>query len=43
MLKAIREMDLKYNLSSFIRDLPNIREQTFKESTIISAFKKARV
>ncbi|KFY20161.1 hypothetical protein V493_07734, partial [Pseudogymnoascus sp. VKM F-4281 (FW-2241)] len=43
VLKAIREMDLDYSLSSFIRDLPNIREQTFKESTIISAFEKAGI
>ncbi|KFZ23545.1 hypothetical protein V502_01970 [Pseudogymnoascus sp. VKM F-4520 (FW-2644)] len=41
VLKAIRDMDLDYNLSSFIRDLLNIKEQTFKESTIISAFRKA--
>ena len=41
--KAIRDMDLEYNLASFIRDLPYIREQTFKESTIIHAFQKAGI
>ncbi|KFY97969.1 hypothetical protein V498_01766 [Pseudogymnoascus sp. VKM F-4517 (FW-2822)] len=43
VLKAIRDMDLEYNIASFIRDLPYIREQTFKESTIISAFQKAGI
>jgi hypothetical protein len=38
VLKAIREMDLQYNLFSFMRDIPHIREQTFKESTITHAF-----
>ena len=41
VLKAIRDLDLDYNISSFIRDLPYIRKQTFKESTIVSAFQKA--
>jgi hypothetical protein len=41
--KAIRDMDLDYKLASFIRDLPNIREQTFKESTITHAFQKAGI
>jgi hypothetical protein len=40
---AIRDMDLEYNLQSFMRDLPYIREQTFKESTIIHAFQKAGI
>ncbi|KFY05182.1 hypothetical protein O988_00202 [Pseudogymnoascus sp. VKM F-3808] len=34
-------MDLEYNMASFIRDLPNIRKQTFKKLTIILAFQKA--
>jgi hypothetical protein len=41
VLKAIRDMDLDYNISLFIRDLPNIRKQTFKILTIILAFQKA--
>ena len=36
-------MDVTYDLPSFMRDLPRIREQTFKESTIISAFQKAGI
>lgn len=38
---AVRNLDLEYTLWSFIRDLPKIREQTFKESTIIHALQKA--
>ena len=40
---AIRDMDLNYNVVSFIRDLPHIREQTFKESTITHAFQNAGI
>ena len=40
---AIQNLDLVYNLRSFIRDLLKIREQTFKASTITHAFKKAGV
>jgi hypothetical protein len=36
-------MDVTYDLPSFMRDLPGIRERTFKEPTIISAFRKAGV
>lgn len=36
-------MDVTYDLPSFMRDLPEIRERTFKEPTIISAFRKAGV
>jgi hypothetical protein len=43
VLTAIRDMDIAYDLCSFTRDLTWIREQTFKESTIISAFQKAGV
>jgi hypothetical protein len=40
---AIQNLDLEYNLSSFMRDLPKIRQDTFKEQTIIHAFAKAGV
>jgi hypothetical protein len=40
---AVWNLDLEYTLQSFMRDLPKIREQTFKESTIIHAFQKAGV
>ena len=43
VLKAIRDMDLEYNVASFKRDLSNIRKQTFKKPTIISAFQKAAI
>ena len=43
VLKAIRSMDITYDLPSFMKDLTQIREQTFKESTIISAFQKAGI
>jgi hypothetical protein len=43
VLTAIRDMDLEYNVASFIRDLPNIRKQTFEESTIISAVIELRL
>ena len=43
VLRAIRDMDITYDLQSFMRDLTHIREQTFKESTIISAFQKAGI
>ncbi|OBT75115.1 hypothetical protein VF21_05492 [Pseudogymnoascus sp. 05NY08] len=36
-------MDTAYSLPQFIGDLPQIREQTFKESTIQSAFQKAGI
>jgi hypothetical protein len=35
---AIRNLDLSYTISSFIRDLPLIRANTFKELTITHAF-----
>jgi hypothetical protein len=43
VLTAIRDIDLTYDLRSFMRDLTWIRKQTFKESTIISAFRKAGI
>ena len=36
-------MDITYNLPLFMRDLPQIREHTFKESTVQSAFQKAGI
>jgi hypothetical protein len=38
---ATRNLDLDYNISSFFRDLSLIRENTFKPTTIIHAFKNA--
>ena len=43
VLRAIREVDITYNLPLFMRDLPQIRENTFKQSTIQSAFQKAGI
>ncbi|KFY86473.1 hypothetical protein V500_07602 [Pseudogymnoascus sp. VKM F-4518 (FW-2643)] len=43
VLRAIREVDITYNLPLFMRDFPQIRERTFKESTIQSAFQKAGI
>ena len=43
VLRAIREVDITYNLPLFMRDLPHMREQTFKEATIQSAFRKAGI
>jgi hypothetical protein len=40
---AIRSLDLDYPISSFIRDLPTIRANTFKESTIKHAFKNSGI
>ncbi|RFU26737.1 hypothetical protein B7463_g9604, partial [Scytalidium lignicola] len=34
-------LDFEYTMASFFRDLPDIREKTFKKSTIQHAFKKA--
>ena len=36
-------MDVTYDLPLFMRDLTKIRDQTFKESTITSAFRKAGI
>jgi hypothetical protein len=38
---AIRHLELGYNTSSFLRDLPEFREKTFTPKIIISAFKKS--
>jgi len=40
---SIRKLDLSYTVSSFIRDLPEIRENTFKASTIIHAFQNSGI
>ena len=40
---AIRSLDLEYNISSFLRDLPKIREDTFKVRTIVHAFENAGI
>jgi hypothetical protein len=38
---AIRNLDVEYTVSSFIRDLDDIRVETFKPTTIFGAFRKA--
>ena len=38
---ALSSLDVEYSLRSFLRDLPWIREQTFKRDTIKHAFRKA--
>jgi hypothetical protein len=40
---AIRNLDLEYNISSFIRDLSGIRAKTFKVQTIKHAFANSGV
>jgi hypothetical protein len=39
----IQKFDLSYTVSSFIRDLPEIRANTFKSSTIIHAFQNSGI
>ena len=39
----MRNLDLNYNIASFMRDLTEIRVETFKKRTIYSAFEKARI
>jgi hypothetical protein len=39
----MRNLDLDYNIASFMHDLHEIRKETFKKSTIHSAFEKARI
>jgi hypothetical protein len=39
----MRNLDLNYNIASFMQDLHKIRAETFKKSTIHSAFEKARI
>ena len=38
---ALSSLDIEYSLRSFLRDLPWIREQTFKQDIIKHAFQKA--
>jgi hypothetical protein len=38
---ALAGLDVEYGIRSFFRDLSGIREQTFKKSTIRSAFRKS--
>jgi hypothetical protein len=40
---AMRNLNLDYNIASFMRDLLEIRAETFKKSTIHSAFQKAGI
>jgi hypothetical protein len=40
---AMRNLDLDYNIASFMRDLHEIRTETFKKGTIHSAFQKAGI
>jgi hypothetical protein len=39
----MRNLDFDYNIASFMRNLHKIRKETFKKSTIYSAFKKAKM
>jgi hypothetical protein len=39
----MRNLDLNYNVASFMRDMHEIRAMTFKKGTIHSAFRKARI
>jgi hypothetical protein len=39
----MRNLDLDYNVASFMRDMHEIKAETFKKGTIHSAFKKARI
>jgi hypothetical protein len=39
----MRNLDLDYNIASFMQDLHKIRTETFKKGTIHSAFWKAGI
>src|SRR5277367_1245210 len=39
----MRNLDLDYNVASFMRDMQEIRAETFKKGTIHSAFRKAGI
>jgi hypothetical protein len=41
IMNAIRSYEPEYNIQSFFRDLPYIRQRTFKEGTIRHAFRDA--
>lgn len=38
---ATESLDFEYTIASFFRDLPEIREKTFKKATVQNAFRKA--
>jgi hypothetical protein len=40
---TIRNLDLNYNVASFMHDMQEIRAETFKKGTIYSAFWKAGI
>lgn len=40
---ALDSLEFDYTISSFLRDLPEIRTQTFKKTTIKSAFQKSGI
>ena len=40
---AMRNLNLDYNIASFMQDLHKIRTETFKKGTIHSAFQKAGI
>jgi hypothetical protein len=40
---ALETLDFEYIVSSFLRDLAEVRSRTFKKSTIKSAFEKAKI
>jgi hypothetical protein len=39
----MRNLDLNYNVASFMRDMQEIQAKTFKKGTIHSAFRKAGI
>jgi hypothetical protein len=39
----MRNLDLDYNITSFMQDLTKIRAETFKKSTIYTAFQNAGI
>ena len=40
---SLADLNFEYNIQSFLRDLPTIRANTFKKSTIRHAFKKSGI
>ena len=42
-MNIIRSFELEYNLYSFFRDLPQIRENTFREDMIKHMFRDAGI
>jgi len=36
----MRDMDIDYTVSSFLKDLSKVREKTFKKGTIIKSFRE---